>query len=70
MATEQHSSQASNLDRRAAQKRAAGRAARRADSRRLKIAESPAGLQAENSVVSSGSFVAAHIANLWQATGK
>ncbi len=66
MAPEQHSSQAGNLDSRAAQKRAA----RREDSRRLEAGESPAGLQAENSVVSPGSFVGARIANLWQAMGK
>jgi len=66
MAPEQHPSQAGNLDRRAAQKRAA----RREDRRRLETGESPAQLQAENSAVPPGSFVGAQIANLWQAMGK
>lgn len=66
MAPEQHSSQAGNLDRRAAQKRAA----RREDSRRLEAGESPEDLQAENSAVPPGSFVGARIANLWQAMGE
>jgi hypothetical protein len=63
MPSEEHQSQAGNLDRRAAQKRAARRAARR----RLEAGESPAALQAENSAVRPGSFTGARIANLWQA---
>ena len=66
MAPEQQSSQVANLDRRAVQKSAA----RREDSRRLEAGEAPADLQAENSAVPPGSFVAARIANLWQAMGK
>ena len=66
MAPEQQASQAGNLDRRAAQKRAA----RREDRRRLEAGESPAVVQAENSVVRPGSFAGARIANLWQAMGK
>ena len=66
MAPEQHSPQAGNLDRRAAQKRVS----RREDRRRLEAGESPALLQAENSAVQPGSFVGARIANLWQAMGK
>ena len=66
MAPEQQASQAGNLDRRAAQKRAA----RREDRRRLEAGESPVTLQAENSVVPAGSLVGARISNLWQAMGK
>ena len=66
MLPEEHQSQAANLDRRAAQKRAA----RRSDQRRLEAGESPAVLQAENSAVRSGSFTGARIVNLWQAMGK
>lgn len=66
MPSEEHHSQAANLDRRAAQKRAA----RRSDRQRLEAGESPATLQAENSLVRPGSFAGARIANLWQAMGK
>lgn len=66
MGPEQHSSHVGNLDRRAAQKRAS----RREDLQRLEAGESPALLQAENSVVPSGSFVGTRIANLWQAMGQ
>ena len=60
-------SQAGNLKRRAAQKRAD----RREDLRRLEQgAASPAVLQAENSALSSVSFSGAPIANLWESMGK
>jgi hypothetical protein len=65
MGPDQHSSQAGNLDRRDAQKRAS----RSEDRRRLEAGESPALLQAENSAIPPGSFVGARIANLWQAMG-
>jgi len=66
MGPDQHPSQVGNLDRRDAQKRAS----RVEDRRRLEAGESPALLQAENSVVPPGSFVGARIDNLWQAMGK
>ena len=66
MHSEQKPSHAGDLDRRAAQKRAA----RREDRRRLEAGESPALVQEENSAVPPGSFAGARIANLWQAMGK
>lgn len=58
-------SQSANLDRRAAQKRAA----RQSDQRRLEEGEDPQVLQAENSILPKGFFENAHISNLEQAIG-
>lgn len=66
MPPEDSQSQAANLDRRAAQKRAA----RRSDQRRLEQGEKPEVLQAENSILPKAFFEKACISNLKQAIGK
>jgi len=66
MPPEQLHFDAANLDRRAAQKRAA----RRSDRQRLEAGESPAVLQAENSILPKRFFEKARISNLKQAVGR